>query len=67
MQLEMEPLWSSCRAARGITRQTGNVILGDFREPGLISTCHEDGQQELKFVLDCFVSFLWSAVCTRRQ
>lgn len=46
MQLEVEPLWSSCKAAKGITRQTGNVILGDFGEPGPASTHHEAEQQK---------------------
>jgi len=46
MQLGMELLWSSYRDARRLTKHTGNVILGDFREPVLISTHHEGWQQE---------------------
>lgn len=65
MQLEVEPLWSSCKAAKGITRQTGNVILGDFGEPGPASTHHEAEQQKQKFVPRYLMSFLWSAVGTR--
>lgn len=65
MQLETEPLRSSCKAARGITRQTGNVILGDFGEPGPTSAHHEAEQQKSKSVPGYLTSFLCSAVGTR--
>lgn len=66
MQLELGPLWSSCMAARGITGQTGNAMLGSFKEIGLISTHCEYGQLGSKFIPEHFLSFLWNAACTRR-